>query len=246
VDAVNDWASEHTDGLITDIIDSFDPRTVAAIANEIYYSDRWNWEFNEDETKSDVFHAAAGDTTALYMKREGDSQLYYEDGRVQAMPLSFKNGGNLWVILPKDETANELYASMTAEYRVEIMGGCISSTGKLLLPKYEIASARAIDLKGALTALGVPLFDIEAAPLTDGLLESDTPAWIDTAMHKAVIKVDEKGTTAAAVTAMMVGGRGIPQPTGVFEMICDHPFVFVLEYGQILFTGVVNDPSETP
>jgi serine protease inhibitor len=116
VDAINDWASEHTDGLITDVVDDFDPRTVAAIANAIYYSDRWDWEFNESNTKSDVFHAIGGDATALYMKREGDSQRYYDDGRVQAMPLSFKNGGNMWIILPKDEPANELYASMDANY----------------------------------------------------------------------------------------------------------------------------------
>jgi serpin B len=34
-DAVNNWASEQTNGLITDIIQEFDPATVAAIANAI-------------------------------------------------------------------------------------------------------------------------------------------------------------------------------------------------------------------
>jgi serine protease inhibitor len=55
----------------------------------------------------------------------------------------------------------------------------------------------------------------------------------------------EKGTTAAAVT--VTGGptssRPLP-PTEPFKMICDKPFVFVLEScGQVLFTGVVNNPA---
>jgi serpin B len=245
-DAVNDWASERTDGLIDNVVESFDPGTVAAIANAIYYSDRWNWEFDESETKSDAFHAPDGDTTADFMIREGDAQLYYEDERVRAMPLSFKNGGSLWIIMPKTETANELYRSMTADYYGEITSGGASRTGKLLLPKFEIAGG-AFDLKDALIAIGVPLFDSDAAPLAGGLIERDIPVWIDAATQKAMIKVDEKGTTAAAVTVMAMAGAGMPQPTEPFEMICDKPFMFVLEsYGQALFTGVVNNPADTP
>jgi serpin B len=125
------------------------------------------------------------------------------------------------------------------------MTGCSSNTGKLLLPKFEITNK--FDLNDALTALGVPLFDSEAAPLTGGLIESGIPVWIDKAVQKAMIKVDEKGTTAAAVTVMMTAGAGMPQPTEPFEMVCDRPFVFVLEnYGQAMFTGVVNNPAKTP
>ncbi|MDR2665771.1 MAG: hypothetical protein LBC21_05785, partial [Oscillospiraceae bacterium] len=246
VDAINEWASEHTDGLIDNVVDYFDPETVAAIANAIYYSDRWNWEFDESKTKPDIFHAASGDVTADFMIREGDAQVYYEDERVQAMPLSFKNGGNLWIIMPKDETANDLYASMTADYYCEIQSDGVSCTGKLLLPKFEIAGDT-FDLADALIAIGVPLFDRDAAPLTGGLIEGGKPVWVDKAVQKAMIKVDEKGTTAAAVTVIAMAGAGMPLPTEPFEMVCDRPFMFVLEsYGQVLFTGVVNNPAEVP
>ncbi|MDR1540095.1 MAG: hypothetical protein LBU32_19260 [Clostridiales bacterium] len=246
VDAINEWASDNTDGLIQNVVDSFDSETVAAIANAIYYSDRWDWEFDESETKTDVFHAASGDVTADFMIREGDAQVYYEDDRVQAMPLSFKNGGNMWIIMPKDGTANDLYSSMTADCYGEIVSGSVSCTGKLLLPKFEI-TGDTFDLKDALIAIGVPLFDREAAPLTSGLIDSDIPVWVDAAVQKAMIKVDEKGTTAAAVTVIAMAGAGMPIPTEPFEMVCDKPFIFVLEsYGQVLFTGVVNNPADVP
>jgi len=70
-------------------------------------------------------------------------------------------------------------------------------------------------------------------------------------MQRALIKVDEEGTTAAAVTVMQgatSAGPGDDKPK-TFEMICDRPFVFILcEYthdggDQILFTGIVNDPN---
>ena len=248
VDAVNKWASENTEGLITDIIKEFNPNTIAAIANAIYFSDRWDWEFNSENTVEDIFHSPAGDTKAFYMLREGDSQTYYEDDRVQAMPLRFKTGGGLYIILPKDGDATGLLSSMTSEYFNEIRNDSINATGKLLLPRFSIESD-VMELKETLTALGVPLFDEDAAPLTGRLVEENIPVWLSSAVHKAVIEVDEKGTTAAAVTVMAVeAGAAMPEPTESFEMNCNKPFVFVL-YGntydggsQILFTGIVNQP----
>lgn len=247
VAAVNKWASDNTDGLITDIIQEFDPDTVAAIANAIYFSDRWSWEFNPDNTKSDVFHSPGGETNALFMLREGDMLTYYEDDKLQAMPLSFLTGGGMYILLPKDGDAKGLLASMTGTYLDEIRNQSVNATGKLLLPRFSIESGAM--LKDALTAMGVPLFDEKAAPLTGGLIEESMPVWLSSALQKAVIKVDEKGTTAAAVTVMMAAGAAMPAPTEPFVMNCNRPFVFVLcgnTYdggNQVLFTGIVNKPQ---
>jgi len=250
VDAVNRWASNNTNGLIKNVIQEFDPRTIAAIANAIYFSDRWSREFNSGQTKEGVFHALEKkDTTALFMLREGDGQIYYEDSKVQAMPLSFEHGGGLYIILPKTGTAAQFLSSMTNDYFDKILGGSIRATGKLLLPRFSIEST-IDDLSESLMALGIPLFSEESAPLTGGLVEEPLRVWLSDAIQKAVIKVDEKGTTAAAVTVIGVSGTsGPPEPTRPFEMICNKPFVFILyDYtydggNQILFTGVVNQPQ---
>jgi serine protease inhibitor len=251
VDAVNRWASNNTNGLIKNVIQKFDPRTIAAIANAIYFSDRWSREFNSSQTKEDVFHAPEKkDTTALFMLRQGDGQTYYEDSKVQAMPLSFEHGGGLYIILPKTDSAAQFLSSMTNDYFNEIQKKSIQATGKLLLPRFSIEST-IDDLKEALVALGVPLFDEEAAPLTGGLIEEPLSVFLSKAIQKAAIKVDEKGTTAAAVTVIEIGATsaGLPEPTKPFEMICNKPFVFILyDYtydggNQILFTGIVNQPK---
>jgi len=248
VDAVNNWASKNTDGLITNLVQEFDPSTVAAIANAIYFSDRWAWEFDSKKTKEDVFHAPAGDTRAQYMLREGKDQFYYKDEKVQAMPLRFKHDGGMYIVLPKNGNAKVLLSSMTNDYFNKIQQNSELAEGKLLLPRFSIQN----DIKGlkeALELLGVPLFDQKSAPLTGGLIKENIPVWVSDAIQKAVIQVDEKGTTAAAVTVILGAGSAGPQPNIPFEMICDRPFVFILyEHtndggNQILFTGMVNKPS---
>ncbi len=242
---INDWASANTDGLIPEILQSLDPNTVAAIANAIYFSDRWSWEFAPEETVEDVFHGPTGDTKAFFMLREGNNQTYYEDEKMQAIDLKFLTGGGMYILLPKDGDAGALLRSMTSDYFSAIQTDAVQASGKLLFPRFSIES-EAMGLSDALIALGVPLFDSAAAPLSGVLKEM--PVWLSGALQKARIDVDEKGTTAAAVTVMMMAGAAMPIPTEPFEMKCDRPFVFVLYghtyYGgcQILFTGLVNKP----
>lgn len=247
--AVNQWACDNTDGLIKDVISQFDPATVAAIANAIYFSDRWDWEFEEDQTREDTFHTPGGDVTAQFMLREGNMLSYYEDDTLQATSLDFTMGGGLLILLPKDGKGNELLASMTGERFRQIMNDKAPRTGKLLLPRFEI-KGDSMNLMDTLTALNVPLVDSGLAPIT-GLLENANPLYISDAVQKAMIRVDEKGTTAAAVTVMSMteSAAPMPDPTLPFEMNCNKPFIFVL-YGrtydsgsQVLFTGVVNQPE---
>ncbi|MCL2628577.1 MAG: hypothetical protein FWD44_07790 [Oscillospiraceae bacterium] len=247
VDAVNKWARDNTQGLIDNIISEFDPQTVAAIANAIYFSDRWEWEFNPDRTAEDIFYSPNGESTAHFMLREGDGQMYYEDEKVQAIPLWFKTGGGMYIILPKDGDATGLLTSMTNDYFNSIRHNAQFADGKLLLPRFKIESPL-MQLSDVLTALGIPLFDEISAPLTGGLIEENIPVWLGSALQKAFINVDEEGTTAAAVTIMPAPGAGMPEPTPPFEMICNTPFVFVLYShtydggSQVLFTGIVNQP----
>ncbi|MDR1108483.1 MAG: hypothetical protein LBL19_05555 [Spirochaetaceae bacterium] len=236
---VNNWVKTHTNGMIPEIIQNFDPETVAAIANAIYFFDRWSWEFDPDKTTEDVFYAPEGDTKAFYMLREGDS-LYYEDETLQALPLSFKTGGSLYILLPKDGDAPGLLASLTDDYFSAIQAGSVLAQGKLLLPRFSI-EGDVMSFRDILETLGIPLFIKGSLP---GVIE-ETALQVSDALHKAVIKVDEKGTTAAAVTLLLmdVTSAGPQEPEKSFEMNCNKPFVFVLyDQGQVVFTGMVNKP----
>jgi serpin B len=246
VGEVNDWVDKSTNGMIKNIIEEFDPETLAVLANAIYFFDRWSWEFDPDKTSPDTFYASGErETEAFYMLREGDSQTYFEDKKLQAMPLDFTTGGGLYILLPKDGDAAGLLASLTGDYFLAIQTGSTPAGGKLLLPRFSI-EGDVMRLKDILMTMGVPLFNNNS--LTGLIQETDVQLF--DAIHKAVIKVDEKGTTAAAVTifSLDASSAGPPPPAKPFEMICNKPFVFILyDYThdggkQVLFTGMVNQP----
>ncbi len=242
IKAINDWANEHTNGLITDIIKEIPEDTIVALANAIYFSDRWAVEFDEKQTQDMTFHGVEKDVTVPFMLREGDAIPYYEDETLQAINLSFKTGSGMYILLPKNGDADTLIDTMDAERFVQIVEDTAPSTGKLLLPRFSLTSD--FKLNDALKELGVPLLDPTNPGLT-GLVEQ-TDAFISASLHKATINVDEKGTTAAAVTVELMEPTSMPLPTEPFSMVCDKPFVFILyrwtsEGGeQALFTGVVN------
>jgi serpin B len=67
--------------------------------------------------------------------------------------------------------------------------------------------------------------------------------WIDDVYHKAFIAVDEKGTEAAAATAVVAVDESALQPV---TLSLDRPFMFLIydqPTGQILFLGQLVDPS---
>jgi len=69
---------------------------------------------------------------------------------------------------------------------------------------------------------------------------------IDKVFHKAFVKVDEKGTEAAAATAVVMAKGGGPPPAPALEFNADHPFVYAIidkATGLVLFLGRVADPT---
>jgi serpin B len=63
--------------------------------------------------------------------------------------------------------------------------------------------------------------------------------------HKGFVRVDEKGTEAAAASVGgMVGGAG--PPPSPLQVKVNHPFLFLIRdnaSGLVLFLGRVTDPS---
>ena len=70
---------------------------------------------------------------------------------------------------------------------------------------------------------------------------------ISNVFHKAFVKVDEKGTEAAAATAVVMQRAGaMPDPQRPQEFRADHPFLFLirdLKTGAVLFLGRVVAPA---
>ncbi len=236
-EAVNKWASEQTQGLIENIVDGFDPMTVLAFANAVYFSDRFMNEFDPEATEEGVFHGAQGEQNGMFMLREGAFMPYFEDDDLQAVNLNMVCGSGLLILLPKGENASALLSSMTAARFSEIRDGLAPAEGKFMLPRFT--ADYSASLSQTLKDMG--LSEMFREDSLSSLVE-ETDAQLSETLHKATITVDEKGTTAAAVTVSIVTATGMPMPGAPFEMICDRPFSFVLYCnGQVIFTGTINN-----
>lgn len=114
----------------------------------------------------------------------------------------------------------------------------------LEVPKLEISFDW--NLGKDLRQLGLTLpFSTEAGDLR-GMYKNDDgrPTFLTKVAHKAVIKVNEEGTEAAAVMTSLRGGGG--PPPDMVKFVADHPFTFMImeeRSGVIVFAGHVLDPT---
>jgi serpin B len=120
----------------------------------------------------------------------------------------------------------------------------------LYLPKFKFepptiplaAKLRALGLKSAFDQpAGSANFDRMAPRKPDDYLA------ISEVFHKTFIAVDEKGTEAAAATAVaMLAMMGMPgKSLKPIVMKVDHPFLYAIQHiptGACLFIGRVTDP----
>jgi serpin B len=129
------------------------------------------------------------------------------------------------------------------------MGALEPTEVRIALPRFKVDPAGPLALRDTLTRLGMPLVFGEHADLS-GMANPPNPderLALSRVFHKAFVKVDEKGTEAAAATAWlaMPGMSAAPAPPPR-EFRADHPFLFLLRdtrSGAILFMGRVSDPS---
>jgi serine protease inhibitor len=240
-DSVNNWTKTHTMGMINKIVEPDDIADASVVlTNAIYFKGDWRNSFDKKKTfKSDFYTADKKSVQADFMHRKSDYR-YYEDSLCQMIELPYKgNDISMFIILPEStSTVNQLAEHLNAAAFGSYCSQMRKNTVDLKLPKFSFAFFT--PLNDALIKMGMPVaFSPEAdfSGMATGL-------YIDKVLHKAFIQVDEKGSTAAAVTAVIMA-KSIPLS---YEFIADHPFIFIIRdntTNSILFMGCVTDPTKS-
>jgi len=182
------------------------------------------------------------------MTRTADFTYRRETG-YQAVRLPYKNWSlAMYVFLPDTNSSPEkLLAIINGDNWQRItLPGFSQKKGTLILPRLKLEYA--VDLRPPLRSLGLK-HAFEAADFSD---MCSTPLFINEALQKTFVEVNEEGTEAVAST-LTVGSVGMESESlKPFEMNVDRPFVVVIHHsdpdctGSILFMGVVFDPSASP
>ena len=176
------------------------------------------------------------------MKIPADMLRYYETKDLQALEMYYVGGDiSMLILLPKDRDGLEFIEdSMNMQELNFIRSMMILQPLTVQIPKFEFETK--YDLIGTLENLGVhDAFDENNADFK-GM--TDEQVYLDKAVHKAFVNVNEEGTEAAAITALVVQAQsGPPEPKHKF--IADHSFMFIIQEkntDEILFIGRLVNP----
>jgi len=239
--AINGWVEEHTDGLIDTIVDQLDPALVMLLVNAIYFDGAWTTQFDAADTRVQPFMRENGSAVTVDMMSLSDVTVPAGGGPTYgAVELPY--GGEAFsmvIVLPDPGVGpRDVLAGLD-------VGGWESLTGGLAPRELDVIGVPKLTLtfdaylNDALEAMGMdPAFHPGAdftrmSPVGDQMC-------ISFVRQKTFIEVDERGTRAAAVTAVGVG------VTSFSGFVVDRPFIFAIRErlsGTILFIGLVGDPT---
>lgn len=247
---INKWASDHTEGMIKEVLSEseFNPYAVSYLLNATYFKGMWSTPFMVENTKDEPF---AGGEKVPMMHQELEAE-YDENDLCQMVKLYYGNGTyNMQVFLPREgKTLDEVIGSLNGK-NWKMSGHACEVV--LSLPRFETDTDQ--DLIGVMSELGMPsAFNPYEADFSRMLVgDDDEDDYIGMMKQVAKIKLDEKGTEAAAVT-VIEKTDGVPQ-TVVFN--ANRPFFYIISEqstGVILFMGQymgegatgIKDPLQLP
>lgn len=243
---INKWVEKRTEGMIPSIIESVDPADVAILVNAIYFKGEWAVEFDEGNTRDMPFHSPKGEKTVPMMRRTGDL-VCHGDELFQAVRLPYgKEGGtSMLVILPAEgNTLEELTGRLTPESWKTWTSSLVKRKGTIELPRFKAEYFS--KLNQTLAGMGMKEAFKRSADFSNLCECGPGDVYISDVFHKAVIEVNEKGTEAAAATAVTIRLTSAMPVGDPFHMIVDRPFIVAIvddETGLLLFMGAISDPE---
>jgi serine protease inhibitor len=238
---INGWVSDQTEQRIPELLvpGTVTPDVRLALVNAIYLKAAWQTPFAVEATKTEPFTRLDGSTVDVPMMNGGGILRYAAGDGWQAVELPYVGDSlAMTIIVPDDLAAFE--KGLTPELLAGVAAGLADRSVILALPKFRIETK--VELAETLAAMGMPTaFDGGSADFSG--ITTEERLFISAVIHQANIDVDEKGTTAAAATAVMMRATAIPGDQVTLR--ADRPFLFALRdvpTGTILFFGRVTDP----
>ena len=241
--AINRWVSERTRELIPTIVsESVVKDQKLILVNTVYLSADWLVPFLADLTRDDRFTTIDGLWVTVPFMRDHDPVVrrFVRTDGADAVELPYQGGElAMWLIVPHElDGLAAVEEALDAETLAGLPAAAQEGLVHLTMPKWEQALPPT-DLFEWLCPLGFCAgagFDNIAPGL-----------FITAALHGAKVIVDEKGTEAAAATAVAFAESAPPEPD--LTVVADRPFLWAITHqdtGALLFVGRLVSPAAQP
>lgn len=244
---INDWVEDKTEGKIKDLLPSGVIKTLTrlVLTNTIYFKAEWENKFNADKTEEQDFWIDPENKTKVQMMTQKAFFGYWENATLQVLEMPYvQRDLSMLVCLPRmKDGLPDLESKLAPETLDEWTSSLKRQHVNVFFPKFT--TAQNLNLKETLHELGMVDAFTDDADFSG--MEPKKELSITDALHKAFIDVDEKGTEAAAATAVVMGITSVMPPEVVPEFRADHPFLFFIrdnQTGSILFMGRLTQPGK--
>ncbi|MDX1648169.1 MAG: serpin family protein, partial [Longimicrobiales bacterium] len=239
LNAINAWVESATDGKIDTILEELDPDQVALLLNAIYFDGAWTVEFDPSETALEPFTLEDGSTVQVPMMSIADEEFPLAWApEYAAAELPYGGGAYAMLVVVPSDDARAFLETLDVEGWNDIVASLVpAEVDRLAIPKLSLSWDGF--LNDALKAMGMDVAFANAADFS-AMSPLGSDLCIDFVRQKTFLEVDERGTRAAAVTAVGVG------PTSFTGLVADRPFLFAIRErlsGTILFSGIIGDPT---
>jgi len=241
-EAINAWVEDQTEERIKDLLPqgAIGSDTRLVLTNAVYFKASWLHPFEPSATQDGEFTKLDGQAVTVPLMKASESFGFFHGEGFAAAELPYVGEElSMVVILPDEGGFEGFEAGLSAEGLAEIVGGLQRQPVDVTLPKFTFEHD--LPLTQPLQEMGMRSA-FEAADFSG--MDGTRSLVITDVLHKAFVAVDEKGTEAAAATAVVVGKTSAPPPSVSFTV--DRPFLFLIrdiQTGAILFLGRVVDPS---
>jgi serpin B len=241
---INDWVAQQTEDKIKDLLE---PGTVTGdtrlvLTNAIYFNAQWQEVFPTENSAEADFHLLDGSAVTVPTMSNYTAYGYAAGDGYQAVEVPY-DGGDLamLVVLPDAGRFTEVEAGLDGPALAALAARLETTDLFLTLPKWTVDTK--LSLKDQLKGLGMTdAFSPTRGDFT-GINGGVEPLWISDVIHQAHVLVNEYGTEAAAATAVVMVGGGVPSQ---LRVDVDRPFIYVIRdrpTGTILFVGRIVNPA---
>ena len=230
---VNNWCSQKTHGKINKKNNEIPEDVKMILLNAVYFKGLWESEFTKKQTKLKSFYNLNKNEVKVETMYKLGFFNYYEGDDIQAVEIPYKKDKmSAVIILPKKELDINTWINKISNNQNNlnsIINKLSFQRVHLELPKFKFEYL--VELKETLQNLGMSTAFTDNADFNELSQKEDLK--IDSVIQKSLIKVDEEGTEAAAVTMVRVSVKKSAGPIRRKEIIrimkVNRPFLFLIK-----------------
>ncbi|XP_076979567.1 plasma serine protease inhibitor [Tamandua tetradactyla] len=236
---INDYVTKQTQGKIVNLVKELDPTAVAVMVNYIFFKAKWKTSFNPEGTHEQNFYVNPQTVVQVPMMNREDMHYYLHDWNLSCRVVGVPYQGNATalLILPSEGKMEQVENGLNEKTLKKWLKMFRKRQLQLYFPKFSITGS--YQLEKVLPKLGIRDIFSSSGDLTG--ITNHSNIQVSEMLHKAVVEVDESGTTAAAATGTVIIFRSAQRSAP--RIIFNQPFLIAIVLNnRVLFFGKVIHP----